>query len=105
MTIQLQLSDTPAGTDFAFLNLTGTDIPAGCAVGVDTAHVISAANQTQQGIAVALPSADGGTVIGVAMETLKNGQPGRVRCFGPIAIMTADGAITGNGYVMATNDV
>jgi len=35
----------------------------------------------------------------VALETIKAGSNGRVRCFGPIASALADGAITGGTAV------
>lgn len=108
MTIMnVQLAESPSLTDYACINVSGTDIPAGTAVMIDATNTISASSLTD-GIAVKLPSADGvdGT-IGVTMEIIPKATAaagavaGRVRFPGPIAVCTASGAVTAGTSVMA----
>src|SRR5437879_3068567 len=102
MALNLQLSSAPGFGDFAFLNLTNADIPAGRYVKIDTAHQISASNQTQQGLAIMPIATDGDVAIGITMEkAVSLGPAVRVRTLG-MAVTTADGAITGGTYVMAS---
>ncbi len=105
----VQLAQNPSGTDFAFVNCSTVDIPAGTAVIIDSTNALGSGNTTNvDGIAIALPSADGQQCVGVTMEIIKarggaSGTPGaggRVRCYGPIVAMTAAAAITAGAVVM-----
>lgn len=102
MSLQLQLSSTPSGTDFPAMNKTGAgDIPAGKYVGIDASNAISS-SADPGAICVKLPASDGDPVVGITMETLVDGgQATKVRFFGPIAKATASGGITAGNYVMA----
>lgn len=93
-----QLAQTPAATDFPFHNYSGSDIAANIAVALDDTKDIAT---NSSGIGVKLPAASGDPCVGVTQEVIPAGGYGRVRCFGPIAQMTAKGANTAGAWVMA----
>jgi len=102
MAIYNQMSATPVqGGDFVFHNYSGTDIPPGTAVLIDTVN-LSLINQTV-GVTVALSAGNPAGACGVTMEVLKAGRDGRVRVLGT-AIASADGAINpGDPVMLSTN--
>lgn len=103
MAVTWQLSGSPGGTDYPFINYGGTDIPAFVAVGVDAQVGSALGTGTNTGIGVIIPAADGDVTFGVTMETIKaSGGTGRVRCIGPLCQMTANGSITAGAYVQAS---
>lgn len=103
MAIHFQMGGTPSYTDFPFHNYGGSDIAAGSAVAVDSTNVVDGASK--DGVGCMLPASAGDPVVGVTLETIKAGARGTVRCFGPIAQMTAGtGGTTAGSYVEANTD-
>lgn len=107
--LNIQLAENGHANDFPFQNYTGTDIPPNTLVAVDTTYYVHSTN-TQDGIGVipAAPSADGSAAIGVTLVTIKAGsgagvagEAGRVRCLGPLAVVTATGTVAIGAAVMA----
>jgi hypothetical protein len=110
MSFQVQLAENGHANDFPFQNYTGTDIPANTLVALDTNNLFGPTN-VNDGIGVMLPGAAGAKVLGITLTVIKAGaagagfgdMAGRVRCFGPIAVAIATGAITGGSLVEADN--
>ncbi len=100
--LNVQLSQTPGATDYAFVNNHATDdIPAGRFVAVDASNLVGVG--LHDGIGIKVIASTGDPTIGVTMETIKaGGGTGRVRCPGPIAALQSDGAITAGTYVEAS---
>lgn len=112
MSYFVQLLETGHQNDYGVQNYSGTDIPANYLVMVDTTYYLGNSSSPvgpADGIGVALPSGSGVRCIGVTLEIIKAsaagagtaGNGGRVRFFGPQAVMLATAAIAINAQVMA----
>ena len=86
--------------DFPFFNFTGSTIPVGTTVKVDTGHVLGA---TQYGVAITPTAATTDTPLGVTVNAIPNGGQGSVQTIDGTAvwgITDASGAITAGAQVM-----
>lgn len=91
----MQNASSPVdGGDLQVTNYSGADIPPNVAVKLDT----TAGNYL--GV-LPLTSADAGKAIGVTIDKLKAGRPGRVRMLGSVT-MLCDGAVAVGGIVKAS---
>lgn len=80
-------------------------IPGGVAVKLDTAKLIADANPTQQSLFVVVAASDADPCIGVTVAPIASGgDNGAIYSIGSgaVVVMTADGAITAGGWVIAS---
>jgi hypothetical protein len=103
----VQVASFPTVFDFPVYNASGTDIPAGSALSLDTGNLMTNAASSVTGIYVVISPAGANPpkALGFAVDTIKTLSTGKCRGPGGIASAICDGAVTANAIVDASEAV
>lgn len=103
-TTNVQMAQFPTVYDIPVLNKTGSDIDAGTVLSIDSSNLMSNALTSVTAVCVK-PSptgSDPALAFAVALDAIKDGQTGRARGPGGIALVKCDGAVTAGTVVDAS---
>lgn len=84
MALQDQLAQTFGYTDIAVKNYGVTDIAANVGVALDRTNYVGDGTHNEIGVVITTNGASPVAGIGVTMQTIKAGQTGTIRSYGPI---------------------